>query len=347
MKQGVANVAQLAEFDEIIDVRSPGEFAEDHVPDAVSCPVLDDEERARVGTLYKQQSPFAAKKIGAALVARNISTHLERRFLERERTWRPLVYCWRGGKRSGAFTHVLRQIGWDACQLEGGYKAYRRHVVAELAELPRRYAWRVVCGATGSGKSRLLAALAAQGAQVLDLEALAAHKGSVLGELPQEPQPSQKWFDSRLCASLERLDPDRPVFVEAESRRIGHLQLPDDLLATMRASPCLRIEASTDARVRFLLDDYEYFLGDPAQLKAKIDCLHGLQSGETLAHWHALIDRGNWPTLVRELLDQHYDVLYNRSQGRNYAHYPEAPRYATTDLSPAGLAKLAEAILAA
>jgi tRNA 2-selenouridine synthase len=346
MKQGFANVAQLAEFDEIIDVRSPGEYAEDHVPDALSCPVLDDEERARVGTLYKQDSPFAAKKIGAALVARNISAHIERRFIAREKDWRPLVYCWRGGKRSGAFTHVLRQIGWDACLLEGGYKAYRRFVVAQLAELPRRHTWRVVCGATGSGKSRLLAALEARGAQVLDLEALAAHKGSVLGDLPQEPQPSQKWFESRLCASLARLRTDRPIFVEAESRRIGHLQVPDVLLETMRISPCLRIEASVDARVRFLLGDYEYFLADPGRLKAKLDCLQGLQSAETLAHWHYLIESGDWPALVRELLDQHYDVLYNRSQGRNYAHYPQAQCYATTDLSPAGLARLAETILA-
>jgi tRNA 2-selenouridine synthase len=167
-------------------VRSPTEFADDHIPGAVNCPVLSDEERARVGTLYKQDSPFAAKKLGAALVARHIAEHIETRFLERPREWRPLVYCWRGGKRSGAMGHVLRQIGWPACTLEGGYKSWRRHVVAELAELPRRFSLRVVTGATGSGKSRLLEALSAQGAQVLDLEALAAHKGSVLGGLPDE-----------------------------------------------------------------------------------------------------------------------------------------------------------------
>ena len=343
---GIANVTQLGEFDEIIDVRSPAEFAEDHIPGAVNCPVLSDEERARIGTLYKQESPFAAKKLGAALVARHIAEHIEARFLDRPRDWKPLVYCWRGGKRSGAMSHVLRQIGWHACALEGGYKSWRRHVVAELAELPRRFSFRVVTGATGSGKSRLLEALAAQGAQVLDLEALAAHKGSVLGGLPDEPQPSQKMFESRLLAVLRKLTFSSPVFVEAESRRIGQLQVPDALLETMRASPCLRIEASDAARIAFLIGDYDYFLADPAGLKAKLACLRELQSGETLAQWQALIDARDWPALVGELLEKHYDPLYRRSQGKNYVHFAEAPRFSTDDLSPAGLNKLATEILA-
>ncbi|MCA1973939.1 MAG: tRNA 2-selenouridine(34) synthase MnmH [Caenispirillum sp.] len=342
---GVANVTQLGEFDEIIDVRSPAEFAEDHVPGAVNRPVLSNEERARVGTLYKA-SPFEARKLGAALVARNIAHHLEQHFAGRPRSWRPLVYCWRGGQRSGAMSHVLRQIGWPACALEGGYKSWRRHVVEQLAELPRRFAFRVVTGATGSGKSRLLEALAAQGAQVLDLEALAAHKGSVLGGLPDEAQPSQKMFESRLLAVLQRLTFARPVYVEAESRRIGRLQVPDALLETMRASPCLRIEATDAARVAFLIGDYDHFLADPAALKEKLGCLRELQSNETLARWNALIDARDWPALVGELLAQHYDPLYKRSQGRNYVHFPDAPRFATDDLSPAGLQKLAAEILA-
>lgn len=346
MKTGVATVAQIGEFDEIIDVRSPAEYEEDHVPGAVSRPVLDNEERARVGTIYKQESPFAAKKIGAAIVARHIAEHLERSFLDRPRAWKPLIYCWRGGKRSGAMTHVLRQIGWHACQLDGGYKSYRRFVVAELAELPRRFAYRVVTGATGSGKSRLLEALAAQGAQVLDLENLAAHKGSVLGELPDAPQPSQKMFESRLLAALRRFDAERPVYVEAESRKIGVLQVPEALLETMRAGPCLCIEATNEARVSFLIGDYDYFLSDPGRLKEKLEFLQGLQSAETLARWQALVDARNWPVLVGELLEKHYDPLYKRSQGKNYAHFPHAPRYATDDLSPAGLERLARRILA-
>ncbi|MBX3678459.1 MAG: tRNA 2-selenouridine(34) synthase MnmH [Rhodocyclaceae bacterium] len=372
---GIANVTQADEFDEIIDVRSPAEFAEDHMPGAVNCPVLSNEERARVGTLYKQDSPFAAKKIGAALVARNIAGHIETRFLDKPRTWRPLVYCWRGGKRSGAMAHVLRQIGWHASTVEGGYKSYRRHVVAELSEFPRKFSYRVVTGATGSGKSRLLEALAAQGAQVLDLEALAAHKGSVLGGLPgkklagppQEflgppggesraergfrggadmPQPSQKMFESRLLAVLQRLTFAEPVFVEAESRKIGALQVPDALLEAMRASPCLRIEATDAARVAFLIGDYDYFLADPASLKEKLDCLRELQSGEVLSRWNALIDARDWPALVGELLELHYDPLYRRSQGRNYVHFVDAPRFETDDLSPSGLRALAGRVLA-
>jgi len=345
MQKATATVAQVADFDEIIDVRSPAEFAEDHVPGAVNYPVLSDTERARVGTLYKQESPFAAKKLGAALVARHIAEHIETRFLDKPREWKPLIYCWRGGKRSGAMTHVLRQIGWHACALEGGYKSWRRHVVAELAGLPRRFSFRVVSGATGSGKSRLLEALAAQGAQVLDLEALAAHKGSVLGGLPNASQPSQKLFESRLLAVLRGLTFAEPVYVEAESRKIGRLQLPDALLETMRAGPCLRIEATLPARVAFLIGDYDYFLADPASLKEKLACLRELQSGETLARWNALIDARDWPALVAKLLELHYDPLYRRSQGRNYAHFAEAPRFATDDLSPAGLERLARQIL--
>jgi tRNA 2-selenouridine synthase len=173
-KRSIAvTVSQLDAFDEVIDVRSPAEFALDHVPHAVNCPVLDDAERAKVGTLYAQVSPFDAKKLGAALVSKNIARHIEERFRGKEKGWRPLVYCWRGGQRSGAMAHVLRQIGWDAATLQGGYRAYRREVLVHLDTLPARFDFRVVCGATGSGKSRLLEALAAQGAQVLDLEHLA------------------------------------------------------------------------------------------------------------------------------------------------------------------------------
>ena len=343
---GIANVAQLDEFDEVIDARSPAEYAEDHLPHAISCPVLDDEQRARIGTLYKQESPFAAKKIGAVLVARNIAAHIERLFLDKPRDWRPLVYCWRGGQRSGAFSHILRQIGWDAQRLDGGYKAWRRHVIEQLANLPQRFDYRVISGATGSGKSRLLEALAAQGAQVLHLEDIAAHKGSVLGGLPNEPQPSQKMFESRLLAALGAIDPWRPVFVEAESRRIGSVQLPDALLAMIRAAPSLRIEATTAARVEFLLRDYEYFLADPHWLIGKLEHLRGLQSSETLAHWTALVEARAFPELVGELLELHYDPLYQRSQAKNYAGFAAAAKIETSDLSPAGIELLAARILA-
>lgn len=344
-QMGHAKLTQISDFDEVIDVRSPSEYAEDHLPGAINCPVLDDEERARVGTLYKQESPFAAKKIGAALVARNIATHIEHLLLDKPREWRPLIYCWRGGQRSGAFTHILRQIGWDACRLDGGYKTWRRHIVEQLAILPGQHSFRVVSGTTGSGKSRLLEALATQGAQVLHLEQLAAHKGSVLGNLPGEAQPSQKMFESRLYAAFNTLEPSRPVFVESESRRIGSVQLPDAMLNAIRSSPGLRIGAATEARVEFLLRDYDYFLADPDGLIERLDFLRQLQSRETLERWNTLIRASDFRTLVGELLEQHYDPLYHRSQQKSRSATENSPLYTTDDLSPAAVDKLARVIL--
>ena len=347
LPKGVATVAQLADFDAIIDARSPGEFAEDRLPGAISLPVLDDEQRARVGTLYKQVSAFEAKKLGAALVSKNIARHIEEHLLDKPKHWRPLVYCWRGGQRSGAFSHILREIGWDAQRLQGGYKAWRRHVIEQLDLLPPSFRFRVVSGATGSGKSRLLEAIAARGGQVLHLEELAAHKGSVLGSLPDTPQPAQKGFESQLLAALTALDPARPVFVEAESRKIGRLQVPDALLAAIRGAPGLRIEAPLAARVEFLLRDYDYAVADPAWLVERLGHLRGLQSNETLARWQTLIAAGAFPVLVEELLTQHYDPLYQRSQAHNYDSFGAATRYTTEKLDAASLDRLAEEILAA
>ncbi len=315
----------LASFDAIIDARSPGEFAQDHVPGALSLPVLDDAERARVGALYQQESPFAAKRLGAALVARNIARHLQGALADRPRQWRPLVYCWRGGKRSAAFAHVLREVGWPAQTLEGGYRAYRRAIVEALAALPAQFSFRVVHGATGSGKSRLLRALAHAGAQVLDLEELAAHRGSVLGELPERPQPTQKMFDSRLYAALAALERRRAVYVEGESRKIGQLQVPEALIAAMRASACVRLEAQLEARVALLMEEYRHFFAAPAALAAQLDCLAPLHGRGRVAAWKALAARGAWPELVARLLAEHYDPAYRRSAERNFARLPQAP----------------------
>jgi len=341
-----ATVAQIDLFDEVIDVRSPAEYAEDHVPGALSCPVLDDAERAEIGTLYKQVSPFDAKRRGAALVARNIARHLETAFAGRDRLWRPLVYCWRGGKRSGAMTHVLREVGWQAAQLEGGYKTYRRAVVTALETVPRGFRYIVLCGETGSAKSRLLEALAARGAQVLDLEQLARHRGSVLGNLPDTPQPAQKMFETLLWDALRRLDPAVPVFVEAESKKIGQLQVPDALLETMRAAECARVEAPVAARVAFLIEEYRHFLADPAALKTQLDCLIGLYGKETIAGWQARADRSEWQGLVAELLTAHYDPAYRRSTHKNYARLADAHVVRPRDLSPASIAGVASELLA-
>jgi tRNA 2-selenouridine synthase len=314
----------LTAHDAIIDARTPSEYAEDHLPGAISLPVLEDEERARVGTLYKQVSPFAARKLGAALVARNIARHLEGALAGQPKGWRPLVYCWRGGKRSAAFVHVLREVGWDAHALEGGYKSYRRFVVDELARLPGEFTFRVVHGATGSGKSRLLRALAQAGAQVLDLEDLAAHRGSVLGDLPDRPQPSQKAFETRLLAQLGALQRARPVYVEGESRKIGQLQVPQALIERMRASDCLLLEASTATRVALLMDEYRHFFADPAALCAQLDCLVPLHGRAKIEDWKALASGAAWGALVARLLEEHYDPAYRRSAQNNFARLPQA-----------------------
>ncbi len=344
-RTNVVTVAQLDAFDEVIDVRSPSEFALDHVPQAVNCPVLDDTERAHIGTLYKQVSPFDAKKLGAALVSKNIARHIEERFRAHGRDWRPLVYCWRGGKRSAAMAHVLREVGWDAATLDGGYRAYRREVMAQLEKLPDRFRFRVVCGATGSGKSRLLAALAAEGAQVLDLERLACHRGSVLGDLPDEPQPSQKMFDSLIWSALRAFDPKRPVLVEAESKKIGQLQLSSALLERMREGECLRLEVPAPERVRFLIEEYRHFLEQPAALKEKLKCLTSLYGHAVIERWLAQTDAGAWEELVADLLVNHYDPAYLRATTRNYLHYDKAQPLPIGRLDEAGIRRAAAELM--
>jgi tRNA 2-selenouridine synthase len=323
-------IAHLDAFDAIIDVRSPAEFALDHIPGAISCPVLDDEERARIGTMHKVDSAFAAKRSGAALVARNIARHLEESFADKPRQWRPLVYCWRGGQRSGAMVHVLSAIGWPARQLDGGYRAFRRHIVAELEVLPRRFRLRIVCGPTGSGKSRLLRHLAKCGAQVLDLEQLAQHRGSVLGALPQAPQPSQKRFETDLWWALRAFDPGRPVFAESESRKVGQLRLPDALIEHMRASECVQLQLPTDARVRLLRDEYAHFEADGPALMRQLDCLVALHGRERVESWKQLAAEHRWDDMVRRLLEEHYDPAYHRSINRNFLR---ADRAAQVDLA--------------
>ncbi len=341
----LATIARLREFEEIVDVRSPSEYAEDHIPGATNCPVLDDAERVRVGTLY-QQSPFEAKKIGAALVARNIARHLETKWLDKPRTWHPLIYCWRGGQRSSAMTHILRQVGFAAEQLEGGYKSYRQHVREQLLVLPAKFSYRVLCGLTGSGKSRLLAALQQAGAQVLDLESIARHRGSVLGDMPNEAQPSQKGFDSLLLSSLKSFDPALPVYVESESKKIGALRIPDTLIQTMWDSPCIRLENPLALRVALLREDYAHFLFTPDLLAASLNRLQGMYANELLVHWHSLCKAHAWGTFIAELLERHYDPAYNKSIRRNYANYDNAHALVLNRLSEQEFNLLAKEALA-
>ncbi|HUW75743.1 MAG TPA: tRNA 2-selenouridine(34) synthase MnmH [Gallionella sp.] len=339
-----ANLSQLGDFDEIIDVRTPAEFAEDHIPGAINCPVLSDQERITVGTLYKQVSPFEARKVGAALIAKNIAHHLETRFHAHPKSWRPLIYCWRGGQRSGAMSIILAQVGWAAHKLEGGYKTYRRDVLEKLEALPQRFAFRVICGPTGSGKSHLLTALAETGHQVLDLEMLAQHRGSVLGRLPEQAQPAQKWFDSALLQTLQHFDQDRPVYVEAESNKIGLITLPPALIAAMHAGTCLLVETPLATRVAGLLGDYRHYVDNPETFIEHLKPLHRFHGTKQLEHWSSLIHQGDFESMVAELLTLHYDPSYFRATTRHYPNLDLAQRIPVASLSEDALKEIAQGL---
>ena len=309
----LTSLKDLAElpFDDIIDVRSPAEFAEDHVPGALSLPVLSNAERAKVGTIYVQQDRFLARKVGAALVARNAAAHLEGPLSDRDGGWRPLIYCWRGGQRSGSFAAILKQVGWRADTLEGGYQSYRRLVVRALYDsaFPARIV--LVDGGTGTAKTRLLDHLARLGAQVLDLEARAAHRGSVFGPVG-EAQPSQKGFESALAAAMARLDPGRVVFVEAESTRIGRINLPPSLTAAMRAAPVVRVSAPLAARVGHLLEAYADLTAVPEALDKVLGRLVRYHGHAVVDRWRTLAAGGELAQLAEELVVTHYDPRYVR-----------------------------------
>jgi len=338
---------QLASYDAVIDARSESEYAEDRLPGAVNWPSLDDEERREVGTLYKQVSPFEARKRGAALVAANIARHIARDIMDKPKGWHPLVYCWRGGQRSNSLALVLGQIGFRVGLVEGGYKAFRTAILAQLPELAQRLSYRVVCGPTGSGKTRLLQALEAAGAQVLDLEALASHRSSVLGLIPGQPQPTQKRFDTLVWDKLRGFDPALPVYVESESKKVGNVAVPESLIAAMRASECLRLDLADEERVRLLLEDYAFFSTDPGFFCQRLDALVQLRGREQVETWQAQVRAGDIEPVVRELLVKHYDPGYASSTSRNFKGFAQARVVAPRDRTPEAMAALAKELVSA
>lgn len=315
--------SSMAEFDAIIDVRSPAEFALDHIPGAINLPVLNNEERIEIGTLYKQVSPFAAKKLGAAYVSRNIANHLESSLIDFPREWRPLIYCWRGGERSGAFTHILNRVGWKAMQLQSGYQGFRRVVIDGLDQAAKDFSFQVIAGMTGSGKTRILQEIGALGQQILDLEGLAIHRGSVLGNEPNIEQPSQKGFETNLWNALNQLDPNKIVFVESESKKVGGLHIPDPLMERIREGQCIELRSGTATRVSWLLREYRHFLANPESFKQKLGLLTSRYGKVQISKWHDAIDAGDFESLVEELLVMHYDPSYQSSIVRNFPSYRE------------------------
>jgi tRNA 2-selenouridine synthase len=326
-------LARLADFSTIIDARSESEFAEDHLPGAVNWPSLNDDERREVGAEYKQVSAFEAKKRGAAMVARNVAAHIERDVLAKPKEWRPLVYCWRGGKRSGSLALILDQIGFKTTLIDGGYKAFRAALVEDIARLAPLFSYRVICGTTGSGKTRLLHALGGQGAQVLDLEGLANHRSSVLGVLPGQPQPSQKQFDTRIWHALKQFDPQRPVFVESESKKVGNVAVPEALMAAVRASECFSLQLPDDLRVQLLLEDYDFFVKDPEFFCHKLDALVTQRGKEVINDWKDRVRSGRVNEVVAELLHLHYDPVYLSSMQRNFRQFGAAKVIAARGIS--------------
>jgi len=333
-------------FDEVIDARSPNEFAEDHLPGAISLPVLDDAERARVGTIYTRESRFAARKLGASLVASNVARHLETTLADRPAGYRPLVYCWRGGQRSGAFATILAQIGWHVGVLEGGWRSYRRLVVRLLYETPFPAPVLLIDGNTGTAKTAILQRVAELGGQVIDLEALAAHRGSIFGQPPGAFQPSQKRFEGALAQAIARLDPSRPVLVEAESSRIGALRLPPKLWLAMCEAPRLRIEAPLPARASWLARAYTDLTGDRDVLASRLAALSPFHARSQIAEWQTLAAEGRFEALASDLMRTHYDPRYDRARNRRDA----TPRAQTVlqakDFSDAELERLAQELIA-
>lgn len=330
-------------FDTVIDVRSPAEFAEDHIPGAINLPVLDNDERARVGTIYKQQSPFTARKLGAALVFRNAAGHIENSLAHHEGAWRPLVYCWRGGQRSGSFTWMLREIGWRAEVVQGGYQSYRRLISKTLYEDPLPFGVIQLGGYTGTAKTELLHRIQHLGVQILDLEGLAHHRGSLLGTMPGG-QPSQKGFETRLALALHQLDPAKPVLVEAESSKIGDLNLPPSLWEIMKKAPWFEVTAPIEGRARYLAQAYEDVLANTQTLIDRLAPLRFHRGHQVVDHWNALITQDDKIGLCRSLAQDHYDLAYEKSM-RSVA--PDVVhRFNTPALTAAALDTLAAEIAA-
>ena len=339
MPVALTSLTQIAAlgFDDVIDVRAPAEWAEDHLPGAISLPVLDDVERAEVGTVYKQVSPFTARKLGAALVARNAARHLEGPLADKPGGWRPLVYCWRGGQRSASFATILAQIGWRVETLAGGYKAYRALVVDRLYSQTFPSPVILLDGYTGSAKTTVLAMLAQRGVQVIDLEGLARHRGSLFGSMPGG-QPSQRAFETAVAMQVAVLDPSRPVVIEAESSKIGNCRVPVSVWKAMVAARRVEIVAPPEARAAFLVRQYPEMVADPVQLAETIEALRPLQPAARIEEWQALAGVGDFAALAEALMTHHYDPRYARHRDRAS---PPAASFPVADLGDGTLTALA------
>ena len=344
MKRDLIGISELSLDEDIIDVRSPSEYRLDHIPGSINLPVLDDDERKLIGWTYKNESSFKAKRIGASLVSKNIAKHLEGELSTKTENWAPIIYCWRGGKRSGSMALVFRQIGWRARQLSGGYKSFRRQVIEETSDLASGLSYVVVCGLTGTAKTDLIAMLTNKGEQTLDLEALAKHRGSLLGFHSESAQPSQKRFETELWNKLRSYDPSKPVFLESESKKIGDLRVPEALINAYRQGECINVQASLETRTAYLKENYIHLIETPPLLITQIEKLVSRHGNKIVNHWLSLIKNNAWDEFVHDLLKTHYDVSYSKSMHKNFKNFSKARNYPLTDLSEGSVLEIAEEV---
>ena len=300
-------------FEDVIDVRTPSEYAEDHIIGSVNYPVLYNEQRSLIGKTYKQVNPFKAKIIGSSIIAKNIAIHIEKNFQNKSGSWKPLIYCWRGGQRSRALALILQEIGWQPYQLYGGYKKYRQDVMDLLNNLsPKLKLWSIG-GKTGTAKTKILSTLEKLGGQVLDLEQLANHKGSLLGKINNSPQPSQKLFESLILNKIQSFKLNKIIFIESESSKIGNLHIPKELWKNMFNTKQILIEAPIQSRVNFLIRDYNYLINNDVIFENLIKGLEKRMHKEIIDEWKKNIKSKNWKSLAHNLLNNHYDPAYTRS----------------------------------
>ncbi len=337
-------VDDFQRYDIIIDARSPREFAEDHIPGAVNLPVVVDSEYARVGLAHKDD-PHQAYMVGVRLSLRNIADHIDNHLANCAENTRFLVYCFRGGKRSKLWADNLRTIGFKVDVLKGGWKNYRRWVRDGLDSLPPKINFKVLSGSTGTGKTRLLAALETTGEQVLDLEGLAGHRGSLIGSLPNVDQPAQKFFETLLLDKLRSFDPERAVWVEDESRKIGAIQIPDAMFDAIRRGDIYVVDAPMGERLRLWQEDYPHLVADPVKMVEMLRPVRSMVGAEEYDRWMDAAKRGAIEELFESVMRMHYDPCYTRSMRKERSMERMRRAVQLPDLTGAGLIQAARTLI--
>lgn len=295
----------------LFDVRSPGEYAQGHIPGALSFPLFSDEERARVGTVYKQKGKEQAMELGLELVGPKMAGFVQKaKILAPGR--RLAVHCWRGGQRSQSMAWLFRQAGFDVVTLDLGYKAYRQHILDNIGNRPLHIY--IVGGRTGSGKTKILHALRELGEQILDLEQLAHHKGSAFGFIGETPQPTVEQFENDLFDAICRIDPAHRVWIENESRSIGRVFIPEPFWKKMKAATLLNIVIPDEARITNLLNDY--VLTDKTELESAFLKIDRKLGGQHLKAALEALQQDDYATAARIAL-HYYDKTYQHCLDTN------------------------------